>query len=296
MKKFIKWAGIVLLVLAGVISISVWYFSFRFNSEFKKVYSITPSTIIIPTDSASLERGKLFAVGCQGCHEKDLGGKVFFDDPNIGTLPSSNLTRATGSETEGYTDEDFVKAIRHGLNKKGNPLMVMPSESIGEMSDQDLGALIAYLKTLKPIDRKFGKRKFTFMTKVMAGAGIFGNLFPYEIIDHNSRKHILAPPISSSLDYGEYLVRIYGCKSCHFANLGGGKSPDPASPPVPDISSSGNSASWTKDQFLAFFKTGVTPDRRMLNPTFMPWEGLGALPDEEIEAVYNYIHSLPAAK
>jgi hypothetical protein len=103
----------------------------------------------------------VLSVGCAGLPRcKDLGGKVFFDDPNIGVLPSSNLTRAAGSETEGYTDEDFVRAMRHGLNKKGNPLMVMPSESIGELSDQDLGCVIAYMKSLPPIDRKFDKAAF----------------------------------------------------------------------------------------------------------------------------------------
>ncbi len=295
MKKFLKWTGIVILSLVLIILLAAWYFSSSFNNKFEKVYTLAPAAVAIPTDSASIARGKVLAVGCQGCHDKDLGGMVFFDDPNIGVLPSSNLTRAAGSETEGYTDEDFVRAIRHALNKKGNPLMIMPSEAIGELSDQDLGCLIAYLKSLPPIDRKFEKRHFTFMSQVMAGAGMFGNLFPYDIIDHGKRKNLIAPPIGNSPEYGEYIVRSHSCKSCHGANFGGGKSPDPVSPPVPNISKSGNAGKWTKDQFIAFFKTGKTPDGRLPNPKFMPWEGLGALSDVEIESVYNYIHSLPPA-
>ena len=295
MKKFLKWTGIVLLSLVLIVLISAWALAKKFNSKFEKVYSQTPAPVAIPADSASIERGKLLAVGCQGCHDKDLAGKVFFDDPNIGVLPSSNLTRAAGSETEGYTDEDFVRALRHALNKKGNPLMVMPSESIGELSDQDLGCLIAYLKSLPPVDRKFDKRGFTFLSQVMAGAGMFGNLFPYDIIAHDKRKNMTAPPISNSPEYGEYMVRAHGCNSCHKANFGGGKSPDPVSPPVPNISKSGNAGTWTKEQFISFFRTGKTPDGRLPNPTFMPWEGLGALPEVEIESVYNYIQSLPPA-
>lgn len=295
MKKFLKWTGIVLLGLVLIALLASWILASKFNNKFEKVYDLKPAPVTIPTDSASIARGKVLSVGCTGCHGTDLAGKVFFDDPNIGVLPSSNLTRAAGSETEGYTDEDFVLAMRHGLNKKGHPLMVMPSESIGELSDQDLGCVIAYLKSLPPIDRKFDKRHFTYLSQVMAGAGLFGNLFPYDIIDHDMRKNMTAPPISDSPEYGEYLVRSHGCKGCHSPNLGGGKSPDPVSPPVPNISKSGNSGKWTKAEFVSFFKTGKTPDGRLPNPQFMPWEGLGALPEQEIEAVYNYIQSMPPA-
>lgn len=295
MKKFLKWTGIVLGTLVLLILLGSWILASKFNSKFEKVYSVTPAPISIPSDSASIERGRQFAVGCTGCHGSDLGGKVFFDDPNIGVLPSSNLTRAVGSETEGYTDEDFVRALRHGLNKKGHPLMVMPSESTGQMSDGDLGCVIAYLKSLPPIDRKFDKRHFTYMSQVMAGAGLFGNLFPYDIIEHDKVKNLTAPAIGNSPEYGEYMIRVHGCKTCHNPNLGGGKSPDPVSPPVPDISRSGNAGKWTKEEFISFFKTGKTPDGRLPNPQFMPWEGLGALPEVEIESVYNYIQSLPPA-
>jgi cytochrome c2 len=295
MKKILKWTGILILSLVLIVLLGSLFLAYKFNSKFEKVYTLTPAPVAIPTDSASVARGAMLAVGCQGCHEKDLGGKVFFDDPNIGMLPSSNLTRAAGSETEGYTDEDFVRALRHGLNKKGNPLMVMPSESTGELSDKDLGCLIAYIKSLPPVERSFDKRHFTFMSQVMAGAGLFGDLFSYEIIDHDSRKNMTAPPLSDSPEYGEYIVRTHGCKTCHSVNFGGGNSPDPVSPPVPDISKGGKISSWSKEQFVSFFRTGKTPDGRLPNPQFMPWEGLGALETAEIESVYNYIQSLPAA-
>lgn len=295
MKKFLKWTGIVLLGLVLIVLLGSWFLANKFNSEFEKEYTLTPAPIAIPADSASLARGKVLTVGCQNCHEKDFAGKVFFDDPSIGVLPSSNLTRAVGSETEGYTDEDFVRAIRHGLNKKGNPLMVMPSEAYSNFSDQDLGCIIAYLKSLPPIERKFDKRHFTYVSQAMAGAGLFGNLFAYNVIDHEKAKNITAPPIGNSVEYGAYVARFDGCKTCHGANFGGGKSPDPVSPPVPDISKSGNAGKWTLAEFTSFFKTGKTPDGRMPNVQFMPWEGIGALSEVEIEGLYNYIQSLPPA-
>ncbi len=295
MKKFLKWTGITLLGLVVIILLASYILASKFNNKFNEIHSFTPAPVTIPTDTASLARGKALTIGCQGCHGKDLGGKVFFDDPNIGVLPSSNLTRAAGSETEGYTDEDFVRAIRHGLNKKGNPLMVMPCEAYSHYSDKDLGAVIAYLKTLPPVDRKFDQRFFTYTAQVMAGAGLFGEMFHYNLIDHEKAKDITAPPIGNSVEYGAYVASFDNCRACHGSNFGGGKSPDPVSPPVPDISKSGNAGKWTLAEFTSFFRTGKTPDGRMPNRQFMPWEGIGALSDAEIEGLYNYIQSLPAA-
>ncbi|MBL7829325.1 MAG: c-type cytochrome, partial [Saprospiraceae bacterium] len=290
------WTGITLLSLILIALLASWILASRFNSKFEKVYALTPDSIDIPTDSVSIERGRTLTVGCRGCHDNDLGGKVFFDDPNIGVLPSSNLTRSKGSETEGYTDQDFVRAIRHGLNKKGNPLMVMPSEAIGKLSDKDLGCVIAYLKTLPPVERTFPKRHFTYLSQVMAGAGLFGDLFPYDVIEHEQVKHIEAPPTGPTKEYGAYVVEYEGCAGCHGKNFGGGQSPDPVSPPVPDISKSGNPGKWTREQFITTFRTGKTPEGKMLDGKFMPFSGLGALSDVEIEAVYQYLQSMPAAK
>lgn len=296
MKKVLKWVGIVLLALLLIIVATAWFFSSKFNSKFEKVYSVTPASIVIPTDSASLERGRVLSVGCRSCHDVDMGGKVFFDDPNIGVLPSSNLTRAVGSETEGYTDADFVRAMRHGLNKNGNPLMVMVSESTTYLSDQDLGCLIAFLKAQPPINRKFAKRRFTFMSQVMAGAGLFGNLFAYDIIDHERAKNpVAALPIGPTVEYGEYMANFSGCKVCHGTNFGGGKSPDPVSPPVPNISMSGNPGKWTLEQFIQTFRTGKTPEGKAMDGKFMPFDGVAAHSDAEIEGIFNYIRSLPPA-
>lgn len=158
-----------------LVLLASWFLANKFNCQFDKVVKIDPAPVTIPSDSASIARGAMLAVGCQNCHDRDLAGKVFFDDPDIGVLPSSNLTRAAGSETEGYTDVDFVRAIRHGVGKKGNMLMIMPANSYSHMSDQDLGCLIAYIKSLPPVERTFDKRYFTYMSQVMAGAGCSAN-------------------------------------------------------------------------------------------------------------------------
>ena len=292
MKRVLKIIAYVFGALILIVLLSSWYLSSKFNSEFEKVVSFEPQEIIIPTDSASIERGRILSVDCRSCHGPDLAGKVFFDDPGIGVLPSSNLTRAKGSATETYTSQDFVRAIRHGLNKSGNKLMIMPCKSYAHMSDQDLGSLIAYISTINEVATTFEKRKFTFMAQVMAGAGLFGDLFHYDLIDHNKTKNIPSVAIGSTAEYGSYLVNVHGCNDCHKKDLKGGKSPDPVSPPVPDISMTGNFGKWSLEQFSAVFRTGTTPEGKALQSEFMPFAGLGAHSDEEIEAVYKYIKSL----
>lgn len=62
MKKFLKWTGIVLLSLVLLIACSAWFLSSNFNNKFEKVYNLTPASVAIPTDSASIARGALSEV------------------------------------------------------------------------------------------------------------------------------------------------------------------------------------------------------------------------------------------
>lgn len=291
MKRFLKITAYVLGSLFLIILGASLYFSSKFNAEFEKVISFEPEELSVPTDSASIERGRILSVDCRTCHGPDLAGKVFFNDPSIGVLPSANLTRAKGSETEHYSNQDFVKAIRHGLNKSGNKLMVMPCKSFSYLSDQDLGCLIAFINTLPKVENSFEKRRFTFLSQVMAGAGLFGDLYHYDLIDHENTKNIASVPIGPNVEYGSYLVHIHGCNDCHKKDLKGGESPDPNSPPAPDISTTGHPGKWTLEQFISVFRTGKTPEGKTLNSEFMTFAALGAHSDEEIEAVYNYIKS-----
>ncbi len=89
------------------------------------------------------------------------------------------------------------------------------------------------------------------------------------------------------------MVRFHACKSCHGEQLNGGISPDPISPPPTNISTGGNLGKWTLEQFRETMRSGKTPEGKLLDAKFMPWPGIGAHDDEELEAIFNYIKSLP---
>jgi mono/diheme cytochrome c family protein len=98
---------------------------------------------------AILAHGKRLAVvlGCQGCHGDNLQGtNVTEDDPNFGDMNAPNLTLLLAD----YNDAELERVIRQGVPKDGREFWFMPSESYQFLSDADLAALIAHLRTVKP--------------------------------------------------------------------------------------------------------------------------------------------------
>lgn len=65
-------------------------------------------------------------------------GRVFLDEPAIGRFVASNLTRGKGGVGASYTDDDWVRAIRHGVGPDGKALLIMPSQEFFNLSDADV--------------------------------------------------------------------------------------------------------------------------------------------------------------
>ena len=90
-------------------------------------------------------------LGCRGCHAPNLqGANVTSDEPSFGDMNAPNLTLLAPK----YDDADFDRLFRHGVPKDGREMWFMPSEMLQFASDQDLAALIAYLRTLEPAGKK----------------------------------------------------------------------------------------------------------------------------------------------
>ncbi|MBK8419325.1 c-type cytochrome [Candidatus Villigracilis saccharophilus] len=168
----------------------------------------------------------------------------------------------------------------------------MPSVvAFQDISDEELGALIAYLKTIPPVDHKTNGQQFTPLAKIMVGAGIIK--LPVEIVNHKS--HVTAPAAGVTNEYGQYLVTISGCFDCHAENLAGGPYPQPGvSLLVPNITPGGEPGSWTEDQFFTTIRTGITPDGHQMNPEYMPWPQIRLSTNDELKAIWMYLQSVPA--
>ncbi len=293
MRKVLKWIGIVLGGLVGLILVVVVVLSITANIRINKTHEVQPEVVLIPEDGSSLDRGAyLVNTSCSGCHGGNLGGKVILDDPAIGYLPATNLTSGRGGVGDAYSDTDFVRAIRHGVGFDGKALMIMPSKAYWYFSDADLGAIIAYLKSVEPVDNDLGGFIPRPVGRVLMQLGAFGEPFAAEVIDHTGPRPY-APPQDLTAEYGEYLVNTGDCRNCHGPDLSGFQSPEPGAPFSPNLTPGGVLAIWTSDEFIETIRTGVTPYGRELDPDFMPWKEYGRMTDDDLTAIFLYLQSLP---
>jgi mono/diheme cytochrome c family protein len=293
MKKVFKWLGIVLGSLVGVMLLAGVMLNLMGSARFNKTYDFPPSEIVLPTDAASIEYGRHRAQSlCQGCHGEDMGGIInFFEGGPLGTLDSANLTSGEGGVGATYTTEDYVRAIRHGVNKEGKPIFMAAVVSTAYLSDEDLGAIIAYVKTLPPVDRHTAGNKFTPLAKILFAAGALGKL-PVETVSHDV--HVTAPARGISVEYGEYMVNTHDCRICHGAELNGGRHADPTIDRIsPNLTPGGELSFWSEEQFIKSIREGVTPSGRQLDPALMPWKDYRYFSDDELQAIWMYLQSLP---
>jgi len=293
MKKALKWIGIILGSLVGLIVVVAAALYLMGDARLNKTYDFPPENIVIPTDAASIEFGKHRAeILCQGCHTDNLSGEEnWFNAGPLGTIDSANLTTGEGGIGREYTStEDYVRAIRHGVDPEGKPIFMLAVTSTSHLSDQDLGAIIAYLKTIPPVDHKTRGQRFTPLAKIMLAAGIFGKL-PVESVSHAT--HVSAPAAGANPEYGQYMVDTNDCRVCHGQALAGGPFPDPTITLVsPNLTPGGELGFWTEEQFINTIRTGVTPGGHQLNE-HMPWKIYNRMHDDELKAIWLYLHSLP---
>ena len=293
MKKILKWMGIVLAALLGLLLVASVILYFSGSARLNKVYDIPPTGLTLPTDSVRIEFGQHRAeVLCEGCHGDDLSGvNNWFNAPPIGTMDSANLTAGQGGIGGEFTTEDFVRAIRHGIDREGRPIFMTAVPSTAHLSDEDLAAIIAYLKTIPPVDHPTRGRNFTPLAKVMFGAGLLGKL-PAEAVSH--QVDVTAPAPGATAAYGEYLVNTNDCHICHGPNLNSGPFPDPTIKKIsPNLTPGGELGFWTEEQFINTIRTGTTPGGHPLDPEFMPWNFYTKFTDQELKALWLYLQSLP---
>ena len=296
MKKVVRWAGILLGSLVAFILLAIGIVYAITGARFNKTYEVQSETVVIPTDSTAIEYGQHVATirGCRECHSEDLGGRVFIEDPGVGRIAATNLTAGEGGVGSFYTDADWVRAIRHGVGANGKPLLFMPSHELHLLSDADLGVVIAYVKSIPPVDSNLPVNKVSLMFRVMMVAGQAPPLSA-EVIAHDAPRPT-APEVGVTEEYGEYLAVT--CTGCHGEGLSGGPIPGmpPNFPPATNLTPGGGLKNWSETDFVNTLRTGVTPAGRQLRQEYMPWHILGQMTDEELQALWLYLQSVPARK
>lgn len=293
MKKLLKWIGIVLGALIGLILIAAVVLFLVGNSRLNKTYTFPPDTIALPVDAAGLAQGQHLAkMLCTGCHGADFSGVTNWFPPGpFGSMDSANLTAGQGGVGQKYkSDAEYALAIRHGVNPEGKPIYMPAVVAFSVMSDEDLGAIIAYLKTVPPVDHQTSGQNISMLGKILIGAGLFGNL-PVEDASHAA--HVTAPAAGVTIEYGQYFVAIGDCRACHGKQLAGGPFPDPSVTLLAPNLTPGGLAAWSAQDFITTMRTGVTRSGYHLNSDYMPWKEIGLATDDELKAMFMYLQSLP---
>ena len=299
-RAVVKWPGLVLAGLVtlclGLVAIFAAVGSYKLNEQ----RANPVADIRVAGTPAQIARGQQLAHICATCHSWDdqvvLSGTDFiakFGFPPVGTLHSPNLT-PSGNISD-WSDGELVRAIREGVHKNGRSLLIMPVETFGNLSDDDLQAIVAYLRAQPATGGPTPTNQFN-----LCGA-LFMNLSDLRTAQPPVGSVTTPPP--GTREYGKYMVDVLGCRDCHGARLQGKLDVgQPGPPPGPNLTRI--VPQWTEEEFMTFFNTGALPGGGTV-PTLtlaggqtlfrMPWpEFRAAATDDELKAMYAYLHSLPA--
>jgi mono/diheme cytochrome c family protein len=222
---------------------------------------------------AEIARGKYIfgATGGCGCHTKpkepvNSGGRRY--DGPFGSVYSSNITPDRETGIGAWTDEQLITAIRLGRRPNGERLIpVHPYTVFNGMAEGDLRALVAYLRTLPPVNRATPPKKIV--------VPLFETVFlPAWLAAFAPRETPPPAAPTSGVARGEYLVRAVGhCGECHTPRTmtmatdnsrflaGNPKGKGPEGNEVPNITPDKETGlTWTVEQIADYLGTGNKPD------------------------------------
>jgi cytochrome c553 len=260
------------------------------------------------------------AMSCGACHTTHEGGTLLggertdmylagnnVDFPKDGFkfwIP--NLTPDVETGLGGWSDDEIMRAVRDGIGKDGHLMFpLMPFSSYQHVSDEDLRAIVAYLRSVPAVKNKraIATNDFGFFVGFFINRGL---------VHHTPARDVPPPNRGDQLKYGEYVMRLGHCWECH---SGSGMGPR-------DVGEKGFLSGWDHAQEFegvgkVYFRN-LTPDREtglgkysaaqikqalrdgkrldgkpMAVPMSLFIPHLSGMTDEDLDALVAYIRSVP---
>jgi cytochrome c553 len=283
MKRLLRWIGFGVASIAGLAILAYAYVYIRSEIILRRTYPVPAVTALtLPADAESIAEGERLATihGCTGCHGRHLEGGIVFDDPKIARIVAPSLPAAVSR----YTEAELVVAIRHGLRPDGHTMVVMPSEGFILLTDEDLGRIVAFIKSMPA----------SAAPSEITTLGPLGRIGLVLGAYQTTAQHIAdaVPPPEARNDqaaFGRYLART-SCVQCHGADLRGYALPEGVAPDLRVV------AAYSPEAFAKLMRTGLAiGDRRLGMMTAWAAAQSSHLNDAEISALYSYLHELPEA-
>ena len=245
--------------------------------KLRRSYAVAPYSVRVPHDSVSIsEGGRLAKIrGCTTCHGTMAEGQILFQRWLVGRLAAPNLTKAVRK----YSDAELEGIIRHGVRPDGKSVIEMPSGMFAPLSDQDLGAIISYLRSLPVREGDTGGVQFGALGHVLFA---LGQVRP--VATEAKRAAGLTdiyPAPNDSNWAGAYLARTV-CTECHGLDLRGGPRGKP-----PDLKIAG---AYPLDAFTHLMRTGKAPGEREVGlMSQVARRRFSNLTDAEIALLHRYL-------
>lgn len=273
--------------------------------------------IKINTTTQKIERGKYLAnhvMLCIDCHStrnwnefsvplvegtEGKGGETF--DETLGFPGKYIAPNITPYHLNNWTDGEIFRAITTGVNKNGKALFsIMPYHNYGKLDKTDIESVIAYIRTLKPIQHSSPESTSNFPVNILI------NTFP------SKPNFTTIPQISDTLNYGKYITTASGCYDCHTKQENGKFIGEPfagnfefkfndgsvvrSSNLTPDKKTGiGN---WSTQEFINLFKSYSAPNYNSIKvnkgnyQTVMPWTMYAGMKEEDLSAIFYYLKTL----
>lgn len=288
LKYFLKRSLVAGALLLAVICLAVFLLSQRrLQRDYAISLTLTPPNTALADEGAKLARSR----GCADCHGDDFGGKVLLDKMPFARIVGSNLTHRPGTPDPTKNHERFYRALRHGVDMRSRPLLMMPSAEFAHLSAHEIEALSAYLDGVPLVRRELPASVMGPIARALLVGGKLEGFLSAENIDHGKPTVAQAPP-QGGLAYGEHAAQL--CTGCHRADFGGGPMSHggPDAPPAANLTAHRSGlAAWSEADFIHALRTGVRPDGSRIDGAYMPWRAIGQASDLELHSIWIYLRS-----
>lgn len=205
-----------------------------------------------------------------------------------------NITSHREAGVGAWTDGELIRAIREGVGRDDRALIGMPVEQLRSLSDEDVQAVVAYVRTLAPLD--------VVRPRVSVP-------FPFSLLAKFSPRPLegpVPPPGDSPLERGAYLATVAQCVECHQGpegqHLAGGL---PAWSPFGDAVAANLTpdpeeglGGWSREQFIARFQSVADMgDSAPAGPgdSAMPWASYAGMTEADLGDLFAYLQGAPIA-
>jgi len=276
-KKALRILGFGILALAVLLGLALSFLYLASEPMLRRTYEVALRPIAVPTDAASIAEGRRLATirGCnEGCHGKGVSGGEFWNEPWIARMVAPDLTRVAAR----LSDSELERVFRHGGRQDGRTTWGMPSSMFYHLTDEDLGRIIAFIRSLPVGDGPETDIHFGPLGRI--------ELLRYPLFVYAEEVAQDAPWLTDTEMRGEHgrgrYLALTVCSECHSMGLDGAH--DGTAPDLAIV------AAYSKPAFAKLMATGVPLGGQKLGLMgAVARERFSHFREDEVDALYNYL-------